>query len=330
MTLPTSMTTPSPPDAAAWDEELAQLESVPSLLQTWAWGEVQSHAGWKVERLRLPGGGRASVLLRRTAGRWWGYVPRGPIPPAAAAELRDWARQTGLARLRVEPDAPPAAAAELGRLGFRARPDASPQQPRHSSIVPLQADEDELLGSFKPKTRYNIRLALKRGVQVDRTHDAEQLVSQTEATEARQGIRLPRGEYYRRLLELLPWAHVYVARHEGEALAAILVARHAGRAYYLFGGSSGKRRELMPMYAAQWQAMREAAADGLHEYDLWGVPPPEEPDHPWHGLMQFKAGFNGEAVEYCGPWESDLRASAVWIDLAGAARSFARRFLHKH
>jgi lipid II:glycine glycyltransferase (peptidoglycan interpeptide bridge formation enzyme) len=323
------MTTPSPPDAAAWDAELAQLEPSPSLLQTWAWGEVQANAGWKVDRVRLPSGGRATVLLRRTAGRWWGYVPRGPVPAAAVAELVEWARQSGLVRLRVEPDGPPELAAELGVAGFTPRPDATPQQPRHSSIVQLKPNEDDLLGSFKPKTRYNIRLALKRGVTVEATHDADELVRQAAATEARQGIRLPRLDYYRRLLGLLPWANVYVARHEGDALAAILVARHAGRAYYLFGGSSGTRRELMPMYAAQWQAMREAAADGLSEYDLWGVPPSDDPDHPWHGLMQFKAGFNGRRVEYCGPWDNDLRRTAVWVSLAEGARDLARRFLHK-
>jgi len=86
---------------------------------------------------------------------------------------------------------------------------------------------------------------------------------------------------------------------------------------------------LMPMYAAQWQAMKAAAADGLAEYDLWGVPPPDEPDHPWQGLMQFKAGFNGRLVEYCGPWELDLRRTAVAIDLVGQARDLARRFLNK-
>lgn len=322
------MTIPSPPEAAAWDEELARLEAIPPLLQTWAWGEVQARAGWDVERVRLPGGGRATVLLQRTLGRTWGYVPRGPVPATATGELIAWARQRGLVRLRVEPDAPAELADELRGLGLRPRPDASPQQPLHTSIVALQPEEEDLLASFKPKTRYNVRLALKRGVVVDSDGGADELVRQTEATESRQRIRLPQRDYYQRLLDLLPWARVYVARHEAEALAAILVARHAGRAYYLFGGSSGRRRELMPMYAAQWAAMRDAAADGLREYDLWGVPPPDDPDHPWHGLMQFKAGFNGTPVEYCGPWDVDLRMAAAWIDLAGAARRVARRFLN--
>jgi|SRR5579872_38801 len=322
------MTTPSPPED--WDEELQGLVRVPSLLQTSAWGQVQGYAGWTPEQVRLPGGGRALVLVRNVPRFTFGYVPRGPVPAdrAAIIELIEWAHGQKLARLRLEPDADVGFGEVLRSLGFRPRPGASPQQPRHTSIVRLGADEEWLLASFKPKTRYNIRLALKRGVTVDADGDAAELVRQSAATEARQGIRLPGRDYYSRLLELLPWARVYVARHEGEPLAAILVARHSARAYYLFGGSSGRRRELMPMYAVQWEAMRRAAADGLAEYDLWGVPPPDEPDHPWQGLMQFKAGFNGELVEYCGPWELDLGAGARLLDLQEAARRTARRFLN--
>lgn len=322
------MTTPSPPES--WDEELQRLAPIPSLLQTSAWGQVQGHAGWRPEQVRLPGGGRALVLVRNVPRFTFGYVPRGPVPAdrATVGELVEWARGRGLARLRVEPDAGPEFGDVLRGLRLRPRPSASPQQPKHSSLVRLDADEDRLLASFKPKTRYNIRLALKRGVTVDAGVDAAELVRQSAATEARQGIRLPREGYYTRLLELLPWARVYVARHDGEPLAAILVARHSARAYYLFGGSSGRRRELMPMYAVQWEAMRQAAAEGLAEYDLWGVPPPEEPNHPWQGLLQFKAGFNGKLVEYCGPWELDLRPSARLIDLTEAARGLARRFLN--
>lgn len=314
-------------EANEWDAGLGAVVANPSLLQSWAWGEVQEGVGWSVERVALPGGGRASVQLR---GRRlpWGYVPRGPVPADKAVlhELVNWARERGLVRLRVEPDAEPAIGAELEGLGFHPRPDAKPQQPLHSSLVPLHRPADALLAAFKPKTRYNIRLAERRGVQVETSADAGVLDRQAGATEARQGIRLPDADYYDLLLRRLPWSRLYVARHEGDDLAAILVARHAGRAYYLFGGSSGRKRELMPMYAAQWAAMSAAAEDGLAEYDLWGVPPPDAPDHAWKGLWQFKAGFNGRLVEYCGPWDVDLRSSsAAWLDRFERGRGGAQR-----
>ena len=301
------------------------MAAVPPLLQTTAWGEVQATTGWQPEPVRLPGGGRALVLTGGGRLRH-GYVPRGPLPPTAGTleELVAWARDAGLVRLRVEPEAGPELRPDLERLGFRPRPDASPQQPAHTRILEL-GDPEALLGTFKPKTRYNIRLAERRGVKVDADGGADDLAALANATAARQGIRLPPAAYYRALLERLPWCRVYVARHEGDDLAAVLVARHAGRAYYLFGGSSGRKRELMPMYAGQWEAIRAAAADGLREYDLWGVPPEGAEDHPWRGLWQFKAGFGGRLVEYAGPWEIALSPRAALLERLEAARAAAGR-----
>ena len=296
-----------------------------SLLQSDAWGEVQAHAGWEPQRVELAEGATALVLMGG-GGLRHGYVPRGPEPPSEAviASLVDWARKAGLVRLRVEPDAGPELGGLLRHLGFAPRPDASPQQPQHSSIVAL-GEPEAMLGSFKPKTRYNIRLAEKRGVTVDADGDERDLAHLSGETEERQGIKLPPASYYRELLDRLPWCRVYVARHERDELAAILVARYESRAYYLFGGSSHLKRQLMPMYAAQWEAMRSAAADGLTEYDLWGVPPEGEEDHPWHGLMQFKAGFNGQYVEYAGPWEIRLSPRAALLEQLEAARGAARK-----
>ena len=311
--------------ATEWDGRLADLVAHPPLLQSWAWGEVQLRAGWHVERLQLETG-LATVLIGGRVLRH-AYVPRGPVPPEprAVEELIAWARRNRIARLRVEPEAGPDLADSLTALALHAEPDARLQQPAHTAVVRLAASPDQVLGGFKPKTRYNIRLAERRGVEVTTGADAEELERQAAATAGRQGIRLPGAGYYRVLLEQLPWCRTYVARHEGEPLAAILVARHAGRAYYLYGGSNGRKRELMPMYAAQWEAMRSAAEDGLADYDLWGIPPPDQPDHPWQGLLQFKAGFNGRQVEYCGVWEADLSPGRAALLRFGESIRAARR-----
>jgi lipid II:glycine glycyltransferase (peptidoglycan interpeptide bridge formation enzyme) len=221
------------------------------------------------------------------------------VPAGALAELVEWARGRGLARLRVEPEAGPQLADGLRAAGFRRTQDI---QPRHTLIVPLAADS-ELMASFKPKTRYNIRLALKKGVQVEEGTDAAELERQSRETSERQRIALPSRAYYEALLRELPFCRTYIARHEGEALAAVLVAHHAGRAYYLFGGATGHKRELMPAYAVQWAAMQAARQRGCVDYDLWGIPPSPDPSHPWHGLWQFKTGFGGEHVEYVGAWD---------------------------
>jgi peptidoglycan pentaglycine glycine transferase (the first glycine) len=289
--------------AVEWDARLAELAAPAAspLLQSWSWGEVQSQAGWRVERLELPGDGIASVQLRGRAPFERGYVPRGPVPAEreSLAGLVDWARTRGLARLRVEPEAGADLAPLLRELGFRPAPQV---QPQYTMIIKL-GGEEETLASISRGTRYNIRLAEKRGVTVVEGTDAAELARQSGASAARQGIRLPPASYYQVLLDLLPWARTYVAWVEDEPVAAMLVVHFAGRGYYMFSGSNGKRRDRKPVYAAKWAAIQGAIRAGCRDYDLWGVPPGPDKTHPWYGLWEFKAGFNGELIEYVGCWD---------------------------
>jgi peptidoglycan pentaglycine glycine transferase (the first glycine) len=310
-------------NAEEWDRRLAEASRpAPSpLLQSWAWGEVQARSGWRVERLQLAGGGMASVQLRGRPPFERGYVPRGPVPadPAALGELARWAAERGLARLRVEPEAGSEVVPALRELGFRPSPQV---QPQYTMILKL-ADEEETLASFNKGTRYNIRLAAKRGVTVDEDADAAEMGRQAAASASRQGIRLPAEAYYGLLLEHLPWCRTYVARVEGEAVAAMVVIHFDGRGYYMFSGANGKHRELKPVYAAKWEAIRAAIREGCRDYDLWGVPPGPDRTHPWYGLWEFKSGFNGALVEYAGCW--DLVLGEVRHGLSEASDRARRR-----
>ena len=310
----------------AWDSALEKVASPAPLLQTWAWGEVQSRAGWKVERVRLPGGAMASVLIRSVGPAREAYVPRGPVPasPEAVDALVEWARDAKVARLVVEPEAPPAFGASLADRQFES---IAPTQPQHSRILELHPP-DELLKTFKHGRRYNIRAGLRRGVVVTEGKDGAELARQSAAVERRESIHLPDRRYYELLLELLPWCRTYVATNPAtdEALAAVLVARHAGRAYSLFAGRSGAHPELMANDLAWWAAISAAAEAGCSDFDLWGVPPPEAgPQHPWHGLGFFKAEFGGEEVGYAGAWERVLSgAGAKLIALDKRSRTYVR------
>jgi lipid II:glycine glycyltransferase (peptidoglycan interpeptide bridge formation enzyme) len=314
-------------ESERWDAELAERATPAPLLQSWAWGEVQSRAGWSVERVRLePSDAMATVLLRKVVPAREAYVPRGPVPATAAAveALVEWARAQGMARLVVEPEAPRELGEALRESGFQR---ATPTQPQHSRIVKLEPAE-RMLATFKHGRRYNIRTGIKRGVVVDEGRDAGELARQSAAVERRESIRLPGRRYYELLIELLPWCRTYTARapQGGEALATVLVARHAGRAYSLFAGRSGARRELMGNDLAWWRAISSAAEAGCSDFDLWGVPPPRSgPDHAWHGLGQFKSEFGGDEVHYAGAWEIVLAAGgARLLDVERKARAYIR------
>jgi lipid II:glycine glycyltransferase (peptidoglycan interpeptide bridge formation enzyme) len=290
--------------AESWDRDLGERASPSPLLQSWAWGEVQSRAGWTVERVRLDGGAMASVLVRGVGPVREAYVPRGPVPPTHTSmeALVAWARTKRFARLRVEPEALAEFAHVLGELGFTK---AEATQPANTRIVPL-GEPASVLAAFDRGTRYNIRLAERRGVLVEEGADAAVLAQQSAAVEEREAINLPRQGYYELLLALLPWCRTYVARHPttGEALCAVLVARHDGRGYNLFAGRSGAHADLKANDLAHWRAIGACAEAGLADYDLWGIPPAGAgADHPWHGLGQFKKGFGGTEVDYAGAWE---------------------------
>jgi lipid II:glycine glycyltransferase (peptidoglycan interpeptide bridge formation enzyme) len=313
-------------DAARWDRDLDHRASPAPLLQSWAWGEVQARAGWNVDRVRLKGDAMASVQVRSVGPAREAYVPRGPVPAKAEAidALVDWARDARIARLLIEPEVTESFDEVLSERGFTAAP---PIQPRHTRILPLRAP-DEMLKGFRHGRRYNIRAGLRRGVVVNEGQDAAELARQSAAVERRETIHLPDEGYYQLLLDLLPWCRTYVAHHgeANEALATVLVARHAGRAYSLFAGRSGAHPELMGNDLAWWSAISSAAEAGCRDFDFWGVPPPGAgPDHPWHGLGFFKSEFGGDEVAYPGAWELVLSgAGAKLIALEKKSRTYVR------
>jgi lipid II:glycine glycyltransferase (peptidoglycan interpeptide bridge formation enzyme) len=313
-------------DAERWDADLEERGSPASLLQSWAWGEVQARAGWSIERVRLAHDGMASVQIRSVGPVREAYVPRGPVPSTAEALnlLAGWARNAKMARLTVEPDAPLAFADALKEQGFT---QARATQPQHTRILKL-APPDELLQTFRPGRRYNIRAGLRRGVVVEEGADAAELERQSAAVERRESIHLPDRRYYERLLTKLPWCRTYTAYapEKREPLATVLVARFGGRAYSLFAGRTGARKELMGNDLAWWFAIRGAAEAGCTDFDLWGVPPPKAlPDHPWHGIGVFKSEFGGEVVSYAGAWELVLAPGAARLaDLERKTRAYIR------
>jgi lipid II:glycine glycyltransferase (peptidoglycan interpeptide bridge formation enzyme) len=313
-------------DSERWDAELSERASPAPLLQSWAWGEVQSRAGWAIERVKLPGGALASVQVRTVGPLREAYVPRGPVPATAEAidQLAGWAQHSRMARLVVEPEASKLTEIFKERGFVRTKP----TQPQHTRILKLLPPED-LLKTFRHGRRYNIRTGEKRGVVVEEGKDAAELERQSHAVERRESIKLPDRRYYQLLLDVLPWCRTYTAYSpdKHQPLATVLVARHAGRAYSLFAGRSGIRTELMGNDLAWWSAIKSAAEAGCNDFDLWGVPPPTAPpDHPWVGIGAFKAEFGGELAGYSGAWELVISSSAAkLVDLERTAREYIRR-----
>ena len=194
---------------------------------------------------------------------------------------------------------------------------------------------------MKPKWRYNVSLAQKKGVQVNTSGGAQTASSPKELetfysllkdTAVRDGIAVHSFDYYKTLFEICAeqgkngkeqTLRLYTAVHEGDTLAGIVVLFRGKYATYLYGASSGEKRNLMAPYALQWRAMQDAKEAGCQFYDLFGIPPNDDPNHPMAGLYRFKTGFGGQIIHRPGSWDYPYKR-AVYV-LFNFAETFRKK-----
>lgn len=194
--------------------------------------------------------------------------------------------------------------------------------PKATRALDITKTEEEILAQMKPKTRYNIRLAEKKGVQVKMLDSDDLLYEMLTATAKKSGDYHPHEKpYYTKLIKDLSRngaAHVFVAQDkEGDFLAAILVSFFNGTATYLHGGQNDLKKNLMAPYLCQWVAIEKAKELGCSYYDFWGVAESEDPNDPWSGISRFKEGFGGEKIIF--PGSFDYVINPFWYNLLTTA-----------
>jgi peptidoglycan pentaglycine glycine transferase (the first glycine) len=304
------------------------------LLQTKSWGDFKASFGWNVYRLISEHVG-AQILIRSVKlGYSFAYLPKGPLVPHSLGDppkINDqvWAvlipeidtlcKQANAILIKVEPDI--FEDSDLERIpsptGFVTSQHAI--QPQRTLIISLQGSEDEILARMKQKTRYNIRLSLKRGVIVRSSSDINLFHKLMAVTGQRDEFGVHSRHYYQRAYELFSprgECELFVAEFERQPLAALLVFAHGKRAWYFYGASADEHRDRMPNYLLQWEAMRWARHQGCLTYDLWGVPDFDletlensflkRQEGLW-GVYRFKRGFGGELRRAAGPWDRIYR-----------------------
>jgi len=331
-----------------WDEFVSSSEWG-HILQSSPWAELKRHFGWDVARILVMRDGRplagAQLLFRPLVpglGRpTIAYVPKGPVLPPRQSEIGQAlleaihreAQARGAAFLKVEPDWPCHQENEtiLRRWGFRP---GEAIQPRSTIIIDLTPSQEEIMAQMKQKTRYNIRLASRKGVRVREGSEADvplfyELLKVTSQRD-RFGIRsLDYYEIAYRLFASSGNAVLFLAEYQGEVLAGLMAFSWGNRAWYMYGASSSRHRNRMPNHLLQWRAICWAKEKGCLSYDLWGIPDevgqnperyqkgvPNRTGGLW-GVYRFKRGFGGKVVRYVGAW--DYIYSRPWYVLYRAA-----------
>ena len=328
-------------DPLTWNRLVAGLGGG-HLLQSWEWGQLKSKYGWQAERLvwhdhdRNP---RAAAQVLRRAISFPGlgdrlavlYCPRGPILDWSQQGLRQLvltdlatlAVERGVISIKIDPDLPlgysipgekeskedplgKAAVEDLLATGWRES--AEQIQFRNTLTLDLTLSEDDLLAGMKQKTRYNIRLASRRGVRVRRggQDDFDLLYRMYAETSVRDGFAIRKPEYYQDAWSAFinaGLAQPFMALVEDEPVAALIVYRFGEVATYMYGMSRPSHREKMPNHLLQWEAILWAKEHGCTTYDFWGAPDQLDANDPMWGVYRFKTGFGARFVRTLGAWD---------------------------
>jgi len=295
------------------------------LLQTPSWGGLKSAFGWEVVRVASDQVGVQILFKPLWMGLTWAYIPKGPIGD-------DWetlwplvdkvCRQRRSVFLKLEPDiwedevAKGSIPGKLGSGAFRKLyPSPHGIQPRRTTVVDLAGEDEDVLSRMKQKTRYNIRLAFRKGISVTNSDDVVRFFDLMQVTGQRDQFGIHSLEYYQTAYNIHHpngQCELFFAEYEGKLLAAVMVFAQGDQAYYFYGASSNQDRNLMAPYAVQWSAMRWARNKGCTQYDFWGVPDHElafleaeftkRNDGLW-GVYRFKRGFGGDLKRTIGAWD---------------------------
>jgi lipid II:glycine glycyltransferase (peptidoglycan interpeptide bridge formation enzyme) len=304
--------------ALEWDKFLSQFPNA-HLLQTSAWGELKDAYGWATFRVASKRSGAQMLIRSIGPGLRFAYIPKGPVGDDwnyLWPDLDHLCRKQRVIFLKVEPDLWETRTQHPVSLlppEFLLSPHTI--QPVRTLLISLNDEEDQILNRMKQKTRYNINLALKKGVIIRPLTDLHLFHSMMELTGQRDQFGVHSLDYYRKAYSLFHskgFCELLLAEFDGTPLAALMVFIHGKRAYYLYGASSDAHRDRMPNYLLQWEAMRWAKARGCEEYDLWGVPDADietleanftsRKDGLW-SVYRFKRGFGGQLVRALGAWD---------------------------
>jgi len=327
-----------------WDELIAANPDGGNVLQAKAFGETKGKHGW-VPRYMVADGLAVLILEREIPllGKFW-YVPKGP-GVTNSAELKAFSKELpsdGPFAMRIDPEvtADQIKPAQLTKLGLvKATRDI--QYNTNTVIIDLQPSEEEILAGFKQKTRYNIRLAAKKGVTVEAVEataaNIDTMYELTRAMTERAGVYLRDRQYFADFYQ----AHakggtgqLFFAYYGDQVLAGAFVTHLGSKALYKDGGSVRDHSEVQAPYALQWGVMQWLKEHGVTEYDLHGTPPGDkidDPDHPLAGLARFKTGFNKEITEYIGTYDIVLNESKYrWFRRIGERLAVAYEYRFRH
>ncbi len=278
-------------------------------LQSWEWGEFQRAVGHEPIRLLVEREYVQAFVHSLPLGQKFVYIPRVDVGNWKI-EMRNFFKKKGFLFVRVEP------IEKISNFKFQIS-NTRPRQPQHTLVLDLTQSEETLLKNMHSKTRYNIRLAEKKGVEIREGKDVDFFWQLNEETTGRDNFKSHDKTYYATMLEMKN-THQLTAWYDGKPIASQIYIGNEGVCTYLHGASSNEYRNVMAPYLLQWTSIQIAKKFGNTAYDFWGVAAPKEygtifhtytwdEDDPLSTVTRYKAGFGGKGVSYPDAFEIPLK-----------------------
>ena len=275
-------------------------------VQSWEWGEFQKSFGRKVVRLGFYEHGNLIFALNLIKNQFplglnYFYSPRIGIKHLSEdqlnsvfSEIAESTKKEKVTFFRFDPRSKLPAT----RFQYPLKKTIHVQPPK-TLILDLGKSEDELLSGMHQKTRYNVRLARRKGVKVRETGESEfsKWWEIMEETKNRDQFRLHKKRYYEKMLSI-DFIKLLVAEYDGKIIAGNIISLFGDMVTYVHGGSSNQYRNVMAPYLLQWEAIKQAKEKGVDYYDLNGID-----EKMWPGVTRFKKGFGGEEINYPGTFD---------------------------
>ncbi|MBC8570479.1 lipid II:glycine glycyltransferase FemX [Zongyangia hominis] len=322
-----------------------------TFMQSYRWAKVKSNWICSIivsrdkEDQRIVGSMMVLVKKAPVFGASILYAPRGPLcPPDAPEVLEDLmagvqmvAKKYNGFLLKIDPyveETDEAFISLCTNLGFRYQPDQkdlTTVQTRINYMLDIAGKTpEEVFAGFHSKCRYNIRVALRHGVQClvqDKSHLPE-FYKLYQITAERDGFTPRPLAYFERLLKSMQSAaRLYLCYYEGEPVSGAIAVNYAGKTCYLYGASDNDHRNVMPNYLMQWEMIQWAIETGCHTYDFQGIPFYDDPESSYYGIYRFKKSFQGKVVKLVGDFDFILRPNLyrAFTFLSSTHRKMAQR-----
>lgn len=285
-------------------------------LQSWQWGEARKKMG--IDLLRLGEFEKDTLQnvfqvtfhpIPKTTFNI-GYLPRSLWPSQATINfLYDYGKKHNVIFFKMEPNIKKSEFNDVISKSKNIQQSSHPLFPIWTQVMDLQASEEEMLKNMHSKTRYNIRLATKKGVTVkeESTDEGFEKFSKLYFETTKRQKYFGHTKHYHQLVwETLKesMAHILIAYYEGKPLAAYELFYFNNTFYYPYGGSSDEHRNVMAANLIMWEAIRLGKKLGATSFDMWGsIAPDYDKNDPWAGFTRFKEGYGSQFVEMAGSYD---------------------------